>query len=360
MAVAEVHLLEAGRALGGVALGHLDLHALERRVLLVGALALLHQQLLEAAHMGLVVVGLLLLALEALLARVQLLEVDRMAVEIGPVDAGELDFAADRHAARAAHAGAVDHDRVQRHHGAHAERARGLGAGVHHRHRADRHHQLRPARSPARRASAASTKPGRPALPSSVHTISSSLNSPSLSVQNMQLGVAEADDAGDAVAGLLEGAQLRKDRRHAQAAADQHHVADLLDVLRQPERPDEVGEFVALGEIVAHLAGGLAQRLHHDRDGAALAVEVGDGERNALAGLVQPQHDEMAGLRGLRDVRRIDFPQEGLLGELFASNDADHRALLRACGRAALRRRPVRAAAAASARSPPGAGSSTA
>ena len=44
--------------------------------------------------------------------------------------------------------------------------------------------------------------------------------------------VAEADDAGGAVPRLLEGAELRVDRRDAEAAADEHHVADLLDVLR--------------------------------------------------------------------------------------------------------------------------------
>ena len=46
-----------------------------------------------------VFVGLLLLPLEALLARVQFVEVDLVAVEVGTVDAGELDFATHRHAA---------------------------------------------------------------------------------------------------------------------------------------------------------------------------------------------------------------------------------------------------------------------
>jgi hypothetical protein len=38
-----------------------------------------------------------------------------VAVEVGAVDTGEPHLAADGDAARAAHAGAVDHDRVQRH-----------------------------------------------------------------------------------------------------------------------------------------------------------------------------------------------------------------------------------------------------
>ena len=61
----------------------------------------------------------------------QLLPVDRVAVEIRPVDAGELGLAADGAAAGAAHARAVDHDRVQADHGLDAVRPGGLGAGVH-------------------------------------------------------------------------------------------------------------------------------------------------------------------------------------------------------------------------------------
>ena len=44
----------------------------------------------------------------------ELVEVDQVAVELGAVDTGELGLPADRHAAAAAHAGAVDHERVQR------------------------------------------------------------------------------------------------------------------------------------------------------------------------------------------------------------------------------------------------------
>ena len=43
--------------------------------------------------------------------RHQVVEVDLVAVEVGAVDAGELDLVADLDAAAAAHAGAVDHDR---------------------------------------------------------------------------------------------------------------------------------------------------------------------------------------------------------------------------------------------------------
>ena len=253
----------------------------------------------------------------------QLLEVDLVAVEVGAVDAGELDLAVDGDAARAAHAGAVDHDRVQRHHGLHAERPGGLDAGVHHRQRADGDDQVRPVvlqhllqrrGDEARLAVAAVVGADDQLVAVAAEAV----------FPEHQVLVAEADDAGGAVAGLLERAQLREDRRHAEAAADQHHVPGPAHMLGQAERADEVGEAVALLVVVAHLPRRLAERLDDHGDRALVAIEVGDGERDALAALVQAQHDEVPGLGGARDVGRAHLPEEGGLGECFAADDLVH------------------------------------
>ena len=90
------------------------------------------------------------------------------------------------------------------------------------------------------------------------------------------------------------------DRRDPEAAAHQHHVPGALDVLRLPERSDEVEEGVALRVLVAHLPRALSQRLDHHGDGAALRVHVGHGERDALGVLMQPKHHEVAGPGGAR------------------------------------------------------------
>ncbi len=95
-------------------------------------------------------------------------------------------------------------------------------------------------------------------------------------------------------------------------------------MLRQAERPDEVVEGVPLGIVVAHLERRLAERLHDEGDRSALAIEVGDGERYALAALAQPKHDEMARLGRLRDVRRVDLPEKRVLRELLAAGDPIH------------------------------------
>ena len=138
---------------------------------------------------------------------------------------------------------------------------------------------------------------------------------------------AEPHDAGGAVAGRLEGAQLRIDRCDAKAAADQHHMADLLDMLRQAERADEIVEAVARLVVVAHLPRRLAERLDDNGDCALVAVVVGDRQRNPLAALVQADHDEVTGLRRLSDIGGRDLPQERGFGEYFVTDDGIHRGL---------------------------------
>ncbi len=110
--VAEVDFLEIGHALLGVALGHRHLMRLDSRELLVGAFAFDDEYFLKIADVIEALVCLTLFGLEPLLAGIQLFEIHEMAVEIRPVDAGEFHLAANGDAARAAHAGAVDHDGV--------------------------------------------------------------------------------------------------------------------------------------------------------------------------------------------------------------------------------------------------------
>jgi len=128
---------------------------------------------------------------------------------------------------------------------------------------------------------------------------------------------------------LLERPQLREDRGNTEAAADQHHVAAAggvggLDVGGHAQRPDEVGEGVALVVVIAHLAGRSTQGLHHDGDRAAVRVEVGDGERNALGAVVKAHHHELAGLRRGGHVGSLHLPQEGRGRQSLMANDAKH------------------------------------
>ena len=88
--VAEVHLLEVARPLERVALRHVRLLRREVLDLAVVLLVLLEELLLEVADVRVVLGRARLLALEALLPGEELLEVDLVAVEVRPLDAGEL------------------------------------------------------------------------------------------------------------------------------------------------------------------------------------------------------------------------------------------------------------------------------
>jgi hypothetical protein len=73
-----------------------------------------------------------------------------------------------------------------------------------------------------------------------------------------------------------------------------------------------------------HLDGGLADGLDDHGDRALAGIEVGHGERNALAMLVEASHDEMSGTDGARDIRRLDVPEKGSRAELFPPSDEKH------------------------------------
>ena len=93
--------------------------------------------------------------------------------------------------------------------------------------------------------------------------------------------------------------------------------------LGRPERADEIQEVVALGEA-HHLVGGLADRLDYHRDRAARGIEIGDGEGDALAVLVDAGHDEMAGTRGASHIGRAYFPKKRRGAELLSADDRVH------------------------------------
>ena len=62
--------------------------------------------------------------------------------------------------------------------------------------------------------------------------------------------------------------------------------------------------------FLLHLPGRLADRLDHQGDGALVAIEVGDGERNALAVLVEHDDDELPRLGGLGHQGMAHFEQD--------------------------------------------------
>ena len=73
-----------------------------------------------------------------------------------------------------------------------------------------------------------------------------------------------------------------------------------------------------------HFQGGFAHRLDDDGDGAALHVEIGDGQRDSFAMLVDASHDEVSGACRARHVGRLHVPEEGCRTKLFSTSDEKH------------------------------------
>ena len=250
-------------------------------------------------------------------------------VEVRALRAGEAGDPVHRDAARPAHARAVHHDRVQRHHRVDAGGTGDVRAGPHHHHRADGHRQVRWFGGSDHVGQSLGHQAGL--AEAAVVGAHDQVVGPLRQAVGPELQVcgAEADDRRRPPPCLLERPQLGEHRRHTEAAADQHDVAgssggDRLDLRRHAEGPDEVGELVALLVVVAHLRGRPAQRLHHHGHGAHALVVVGDGQRDALRPVVQVHHDELPCLRGSGDIRRFHLPQEGVRGQRLAASDAIH------------------------------------
>ena len=53
-------------------------------------------------------------------------------------------------------------------------------------------------------------------------------------------------------------------------------------------------------------------------------VEIGDGQRDSFATLVDASHDEVSGTRRTRHVGRFNVPEEGRRTKLLSTSDEKH------------------------------------
>ena len=229
-----------------------------------------------------------------------------MAVKVRAVDARKLDLAADRHAAAAAHARAVDHDRVQRDDGLHAERLRGLGDELHHRDRADGEHLVILLTGFQQLLELDGDK-ALFAIGAVVgHEVQVVARRLELVLEDDDVLVAEADDDISLDARFLKRLRGRIGNRTADAAADHADALLALDVRRLAERTDEVLNIVALVHAAEQL-GRQTDLLENDCDRALFAVVTGDGQRHPLRLVVHAEDNELTGFRLPRHERSFDL-----------------------------------------------------
>src|SRR6516225_5125988 len=226
----------------------------------------------------------------------QIVEIDRVAVEVGAVDAGKPDASAHLDAAAAAHAGAVDHHGIEADHRLELVCARRLAAALHHERRPDRHRLINVGMALQRLTDSLGDEPleaGRAVVGAQDQLVATGAE---LVLPEDQVAAAKTENANDGGPALFMRARLRVDRSDAEPAADAHDLFGLADVARDAHRPDHRVKPRATAALLLHLARGLAHRLDDQRDRAALTVEIGDGERDALAVRVGHNDDELARL----------------------------------------------------------------
>ena len=109
----------------------------------------------------------------------------------------------------------------------------------------------------------------------------------------------------------------------AHTAADHGDLLLALDVRGLAQRADEILNIFAF-TLGVQLHRGAADDLENDIHGTSLAVEAGDGQRNALAVRADAQDDELAGLRLARHHRRFNDQTRDRRVELLSLNDLEH------------------------------------
>ncbi len=240
-------------------------------------------------------------------ARHHVVEVHLVAVELRAVDADELRLAPDGDATAAAHARAVDHDRVQGHGDGNAEGLRGGHAELHHDGRSDGDHLVGHGVSVLALAELLQ-RIGHQALAPVGAVVRDDddlvRDGPHLILEDDQVLGPGPDDGDDLVARLLVGLHDRMHGRNADAAAHADNRPYLLDVGGASERPKEDGDLVAHLKL-RQLERRRPHRLEHDGDPALLRVGVRDGQGHPLSQVpIDLEDDKLPRLSVSCDLRR--------------------------------------------------------
>ena len=200
-------------------------------------------------------------------------------------------------------------------------RARHLGDGLHHRHRADGVDGV-----DAARVEDVLEGLGHEAVAPVGAVVGAGddvAQRAQLVLQDDPLLRAAADDAGDVHAALGQGLDDRQQHGRADAAADAHGVPGREEVGLGAQRTGDVLDGLAdleLGELGRARADGL----DHQGDRAGLGVVVRDRERDALRARTLPDDDELAGTPDLRDPGSLDDEADDVRRELLALDDGMH------------------------------------
>src|SRR5579864_2292986 len=250
-------------------------------------------------------------------------EVDAMRVELGTVDTSELALAVDQDAATAAHASAVDHDRVEADDGVDVFLACHLGDSLHHYDWAHGHNQVDAGAVLNQLAELVGdeTFVGVATVVGGNHERIA--DGAHFRLEDDQFLVAGSDDRNNSVAGALQRCRRGIGHCGADSAADYDDRTVVFDLRGFAERAHYVENLVAGFKRVQQVRR-LPCGLDDDVNGAAVGVRVLNGDRDAFALFIDAKDDELAGLLFAGDARRFDDEAFDTRRKEFGVNDFKH------------------------------------
>lgn len=256
----------------------------------------------------------------------QKIEVDEMGIELGAIHTREQCLTADVDAATAAHAGTVNHDRIQRCDGTDTCRAGHLSNGSHHGHRSSRKDDINRF-GPDHVGEGIGDKPVATvgAVVSARHELGAGRLE--LLLQQDMLFGAPPDDRNDPISGRNQRSHHGVSDGRADPASDHDRSAVVFNLRRLPKRASDIRERIS---GLKHVEGarGPSNPLHEEGDGALSHIGFSNGQWYSLSVRGDPHNHELACLvvtdhMGCGDA---DPPNPG--PGVFCFNNAIHRDLL--------------------------------
>src|ERR1039457_2039369 len=230
-----------------------------------------------------------------------------MCVEFRPVDAGKLRFASYQYPAASAHAGAVDHDRIETYIGGDALRPRECGKCSHHRHWADSENSLRAGYGIGDKIGKFH---GDEAL--ATHTAVFGSDQPlagkcgQLVLQNNQVISTSADDGRNLIARVGQCLCQRIEHCGSNAAAYTSNAPPALYMSRLAERSGYVAQETTGRGGYDH-ARRCADSLNEQCYGPVRSMCIPYGQGNALFSFSQANYDELSRFPSSRNPWRPDY-----------------------------------------------------
>src|SRR5579862_5130086 len=251
-------------------------------------------------------------------------EIHLVPIELGAVDAGEFTLTINEHAAAAAHAGSVNHDRVQADDGVDVLLTGHLRYGLHHHDRSNCDDQIdtRAILDQLPQLVGDEALVGIAAVVGREHQ--GIADGSHLGFKNHQLFIARSNDAKHAVADSLQRRGRGIRHRGSDSSADDHHSAVFRDFRRLAQRPDHVEDRISGFQRVEQVRR-LARRLHYDADGSALGVGIFNGDRNPFTLFVDSQDDELSRLLFSSDPGSLDHEAFDPRRKELGVDDFEHR-----------------------------------